>query len=240
MILNTSVPSFVPHVSPNSPRIALIHALFESIAPINAALREQWPEARSMNLLDDSLSADIAELSRGGSEFSKAQNSLTHRLMLLADYARDSGAVAILFSCSAFGACIDAVKAAHADLLVLKPNEAMIEEASDSARTPHPVGLITSFAPTLVSMPNEFPAGVLQRCVLAEGALTALQAGDAKQHDALVMRSARQLAKTGCRSIALAQFSLAHVAPAIRAECGLPVLTTPGSAVSAMRNAFYV
>jgi hypothetical protein len=41
-------------------RVTLIHALKHSIAPIEAAFARLWPEARLMNLLDDSLSADLA------------------------------------------------------------------------------------------------------------------------------------------------------------------------------------
>ena len=44
-------------------RITLIHALAHSIAPINEALAHDWPEAERMNLLDDSLSADLAAAS---------------------------------------------------------------------------------------------------------------------------------------------------------------------------------
>ena len=46
-------------------RIALIHALSHSVAPINAAFERDWPEAVRMNLLDDSLSADLAREGRG-------------------------------------------------------------------------------------------------------------------------------------------------------------------------------
>ena len=42
------------------PRIALIHALAHSIAPVNAELDRAWPGCVRMNLLDDSLSADLA------------------------------------------------------------------------------------------------------------------------------------------------------------------------------------
>lgn len=41
-------------------RIALIHALRHSPGPIAAAFAELWPEPTLMNLLDDSLSADLA------------------------------------------------------------------------------------------------------------------------------------------------------------------------------------
>ena len=41
-------------------RIALIHALSHSVAPINEEMERAWPEALRMNLQDDSLSADLA------------------------------------------------------------------------------------------------------------------------------------------------------------------------------------
>ena len=41
-------------------RIALIHALKHSLVPIEASFARLWPDASLMNLLDDSLSADVA------------------------------------------------------------------------------------------------------------------------------------------------------------------------------------
>ncbi len=41
-------------------RVALIHALRHSVAPVEDAFLRLWPEARRVNLLDDSLSADLA------------------------------------------------------------------------------------------------------------------------------------------------------------------------------------
>ena len=46
-------------------RIALIHALSHSVGPINDAFERDWPQAVRMNLLDDSLSADLARNGRG-------------------------------------------------------------------------------------------------------------------------------------------------------------------------------
>src|SRR5262245_32315219 len=103
-------------------RITLIHALKHSVAPIEAAFARAWPEVRLMNLLDDSLSADLA---RDG----KLTDAMTDRFLALGDYAAATGADAILFTCSAFGPCIEAVARAHAPMPVLKPNEAMIEQA---------------------------------------------------------------------------------------------------------------
>lgn len=207
-------------------RLALIHALAHSPGPINAALARDWPEAERMNLLDDSLSADLARTGR-------LDARMTQRFLALADYAVGCGAQGILFTCSAFGPCIEAVARRHAAIPVLKPNEAMVDEAAALAV---PVGLLASFGPTLASMPAEFPPGTVLHTALAEGALDALNAGDGERHDRLAAAAARRLADQGAGVIALAQFSLARARDAVAAGTGLPVLTTVDSAVRRLKQ----
>lgn len=207
-------------------RIALIHALSHSIAPINEALARDWPDAMRMNLLDDSLSADLA----AGGALDAAMHS---RFGQLARYAVDCGSDAILFTCSAFGPCIEEVARHHAPLPVLKPNEAMV---ADAAAMGVRVGLLATFLPTLQSMPAEFPPGVPVECKLADGALAALNAGDAVAHDMLIAQAAVELKQRGCGVIALAQFSMARARPEVAARTGLPVLTTVDSAVAQLRR----
>lgn len=213
-------------------RIALIHALAHSVAPINDALAQAWPEAVRMNLLDDSLSADLA---RGGRGLDAAMHQ---RFEDLSAYAERTGAQGILFTCSAFGPCIEAAAARRPHMPVLKPNEAMIADAV-AALPPSGgrVGLVASFAPTLLSMPPEFPSTVDLRTGLATGAMAALDAGDGAAHDAAVLRTAQALVSQGCQVIALAQFSMARAARLLRAQLpSVKVLTTPDSAVAALRR----
>ena len=205
-------------------RITLIHALKHSIVPIEASFARLCPEARLMNLLDDSLSADLAR--DGG-----LSDAMTERFLNLGRYATSTGSDAILFTCSAFGPCIEAVARAHAPMPVLKPNEAMIEQAASTARR---VGLLSTFAPTLASMPPEFPASVDLVPKLAEGALAALDRGDRAEHDRLVVEAAKDL--RGCEVIALAQYSMAPAAGLVATATGRPVLTTPDSAVAKLKK----
>lgn len=209
------------------PRVALIHALAQSIAPVNAELDRAWPACTRMNLLDDSLSADLA------SRPDRLDAAMTARFLALADYVVGTGARGILFTCSAFGPCIDAVARRWPEIPVLKPNEAMIAEA---VRTGRKIGLVASFAPTLASMPSEFPAGVTVVPLLAEGALDALSLGDHALHDRLVVAAARRAEAQGCDVVALAQFSLARAAGAVERAVRGPVLTTVGSAVRLLRE----
>lgn len=206
-----------------NPRIALIHALKHSPPPIEAAFAASWPEVRLMNLLDDSLSADLA---RDGA----LTPQMTQRFVQLGRYAAATGADAILFTCSAFGPCIEAV-AQDLKIPVLKPNEAMIDEAVAAGGR---VGLMATFAPTLASMPAEFPSGVALKTCLVADALTALDRGDGETHDRLVGRAATAVAD--CNVIALAQFSLARSAPLVAEITGKRVLTTPDSAVRKLRR----
>lgn len=205
-------------------RIALIHALRHSPPPIEAAFARLWPQATLMNLLDDSLSADLSSDGR-------ITEAMTGRFLSLASYARATGADGILFTCSAFGPCIEAVQRALSPLPVLKPNEAMIEEAEAIGGR---IGLLASFQPTLASMPPEFPASLTVTPKLADGALAALDRGDGAEHDRLATLAAADLAEYD--AIALAQFSLARAAPAVAAATGKPVLTTPDSAVRKLKR----
>ena len=200
-------------------RITLIHALKHSIVPIEASFARLWPDASLMNLIDDSLSADLA---RDG----RLTEAMTERFLALGRYAASTGADAILFTCSAFGPCIEAVARDHAPLPVLKPNAAMIEQAVAKGGR---IGLLSTFAPTLVSMPPEFPGSVEVVPKLVEGALAALDRGDRAEHDRLVVATSRDL--RDCDLIALAQYSMAPAAELVAAATGRPVLTTPDSAV---------
>jgi Asp/Glu/hydantoin racemase len=206
-------------------RITLVHALKHSLVPIEAAFAKLWPEASLMNLLDDSLSADLARAGR-------LDDAMTERFLKLGRYAADTGADAILFTCSAFGPCIEAVARAHAPMPVLKPNEAMIEQAVATGRK---IGLLATFAPTLASMPPEFPKSVELVPKLAEGAMAALDRGDRAEHDRLVVEAAKDL--HDCDLIALAQYSMAPAAAQVAEISGRPVVTTPDSAVMKLKQA---
>jgi len=210
--------------------ITLIHALHASIAPINAAFAQRWPEARLTNLLDDSLSRDLAEAG-------ELTSAIVARFRTLGRYAADAGADGILFTCSAFGPAIDTVTADLAPMPVHKPNTAMIIRAVAAAGAGR-IALLASFAPTLTSMLPEFPEPHRVLPVHCDGALEALQSGGAHRHDAIVAEAAARLPED-CTVVALAQFSLARAAAALALRPGRTVLTTPDCAVEGIRAALF-
>jgi Asp/Glu/hydantoin racemase len=203
--------------------------------PVAAAFTQVWPEAVRMNLLDDRLSADMAQ---SGS----LTPGLTGRIVALARYAKDWGAEAILYTCSAFGPAIDAA-ARHVELPTYKPNDAMFLEALGfaAAERPAKIGLISTFAPSVHSMREELLAAARERKLdvvcqaqWVSGALEALRAGDAAGHDRLIAEQAQTMAD--CDVVMLGQFSMARAQHAVARATGRPVLTSPHSAVRLLQS----
>lgn len=221
-------------MTPQVPRIALIHATALAMAPIAAAFERHWPQAQRMNLLDDSLSVDRA---RAGT----LTPAMTQRFIDLAAYARGTGCGGILFTCSAFGPAIEAAGAA-VGLPTLKPNEAMFEQAL--ARSPAhgaKLGLIASFEASLPSMSAELAqmaqaAGrsIELRPRFVPEAMDDLARGEAQLHHRKIAQAARAL--QDCDVVMLAQFSMAAALPLVQAELPCPVLSSPDCAVLALQQ----
>jgi Asp/Glu/hydantoin racemase len=111
-----------------APRIGLIHAMKNSMIPSQRAFDTLWPEATVQNIMDESLSIDVTTTG--------LDISMDRRFESLATYAaRDCEVDAVLFTCSAFGSCIEKVQNTYGSQLpVLKPNEAMVEVRTHRSR----------------------------------------------------------------------------------------------------------
>jgi len=207
-------------------RIALVHAVRVAIAPVEDAFRRHWPEAELINLLDDSLSRDR---NRDGA----LTPQLSRRIAAMAQYGIAAGAGAVLYTCSAFGDAIEAVKREQ-KVPVLRPNEAMLDEALKRGRR---IGMLATFAPTVPSLEAELreldPQVSIQSICVPE-AMAALEAGDGAKHDRLLARAAPQL--DGCDAIILAQFSTARARDSVAQAVSCPVLTSPDSAVRRLKE----
>jgi hypothetical protein len=121
-----------------------------SIGPTKRAFDAVWPEAERHNILDDALSLDV--------QYTGLDAAMDRRFAELAQYARGCNASGILFTCSAFGSCIEKVKSQNPDIPVLKPNEAMMEEA---VKIGGRIGVLSVFEPTVSSIVHEMHATAL-------------------------------------------------------------------------------
>jgi hypothetical protein len=223
-----------PTTSPAA-RIALIHATALSVEPVLAAFARHWPQARCMNLLDDSLSVDRA---RDG----ELTPAMVQRFIDLALYARGTGCSGILFSCSAFGPAIEAAGRASG-VPTLKPNEAMFEQALVPQRQGKParLGLIATFPASIPSMSDELRAmagergiAIELRTVFVPEAMDDLAQGRTDDHHRKIAQAARELAD--CDAVMLAQFSMAAALPVVQAQLPCPVLSSPDCAVLALKQ----
>ena len=215
-----------------SPRVALIHATPLAMAPIASAFSQLWPQARCMNLLDDSLSVDRAAAG-------KLTPQLEQRFIDLALYAKGTGCKGILFTCSAFGPAIEAAGRA-AGLPTLKPNEAMFEQALALAPGGR-LGLVATFEASIDSMSQELLAlaarqgrSIDLQAVFVPEAMQDLAEGRGALHDEKIAAGARTL--QDCEVIMLAQFSMAQARPVVQRAVACPVLGSPDCAVIALKE----
>lgn len=217
------------------PRITLIHALSESVNPIHLAFEKHWPEANRFDLLDNSLSADLAAAG-------ELTSAIRDRFLALGRYAASQEGVggktaAILFTCSAFGQAIDAVKEILT-IPVMKPNEAAFSMAIEAGER---IGLLVTFPPSLPALRAELQEMALTvgkhitiEASIVENALPALKAGDTATHDQLIAAAAERLADPD--AIILGQFSMARAATSVALHTNSQIITTPDAAVLSLRQ----
>lgn len=213
-----------------APRIVLLHATPVAMLPIQSAFAERWPEAETVNLLDDGLSLDRAR----APELSEA---MIQRFVEFGLYGAKMGADGILITCSAFGPAIDRLIEA-VPIPVLKPNEAMFRGALEQGKR---IGMLATFAPSIATMTDEFEEFVAETgspaqltTVLVADAIDLMKKGDPEAHNRLVAARAPELA--GYDAIMLAHFSTSRAAASVRAVVDVPVLTAPEAAVERMRH----
>jgi len=216
-----------------APRIALIHATPLAMEPITNAFKVFAPDAETFHLLDDSLSKDHAKAKTLTKEMYARFEDLTQ-------YALKTGAEGILFTCSAFGMAIDACARKH-DIPILKPNEAMFEEALSMghASLHLSVLLVATFEASIASMKEEFLAMAKAKEIKVDftgifvpEAMSDLTNGQALLHHQKIAQAL--LNAPPCDVIMLAQFSMADAQNLCQSKTNIPVLTSPTSAVKAI------
>ncbi len=198
--------------------------------PIESAAARLWPEARTISILVEGLSADRME----SVELSPA---LIQRIVDLGRYAEAEGSDGILFTCSAFGAAVDQAGSVVA-VPVIRPNEAMFEAAFSCGRR---VLKFHTFPPAARGMEREFREAAAAAgndahlsSVYRAGALEARKSGDRLIHDRLIAETASGI--TGADVILLAQFPMASAAEEVHELTTSPVLTGPESAIRKLRR----
>jgi Asp/Glu/hydantoin racemase len=211
--------------------IVVVHTGPVTIQPIKEQISEQIPEARVINIMDDSLLNDV----RAAGHLIPAVASRINSYM---SNAQAMGVDIILNACSSVGEAVDSVRN-FVSTPIVKIDEAMAEEASTVGRRIGVVATVsTTLEPTVRLIKKKAdehgrPIEITER--IAEGAFEALLGGDSAQHDEILKYTISKLAEE-VDVVVLAQVSMARLVPQLKGV-RVPVLSSPRSGVAALKRA---
>jgi len=213
-------------------RLVLIHTVSPLLDVFNKLGAELLPGVQLMHVLDEPLLERVRQRGQLAPEDSA-------RLQTHVAVAEETGADAILVTCSTVSPCVDDVRP-EANIPVMKIDEAMIAEAvAKGAKIGVVATNVTTLEPTrqLLEAQAEVAARAIEvKLVLVENALPALLSGDGTTHDKLVKEAVLELADQ-VDVVILAQASMARVLSAIpEAERPVPILSSPHLALERARE----
>jgi Asp/Glu/hydantoin racemase len=193
---------------------------------MNDIFKEIMPDVRRINIVDDSLLADVMSVGH-------ITQAVTKRMCAYVQTAEEAGADAILSLCSSLGPTIDVARPL-VSIPVIKIDDPMTEEAARSAnRIGVMATVITTLGPT-VDLIRSKAKTMNKECqiqpTLVDGAFKILMAGDRGRHDQMVSEAARKLSSQ-VDLIVLAQASMTRLVPNLTKETGLRVLSSPRLAI---------
>jgi len=201
-----------------------VMALFTGAAlvdPIKRLAEEVLPAVRFINILDDSLIADV--ITAG-----KMTPTVLERIHQYCRIGAEMGADLIWETCSSVGISVDYLQPFF-DIPILRIDRPMIEKAvSEGSRIGVLATIPTTLKPTMDLIHHV--AGEKGKKItvvngLASGAFQALTDGDPQTHDRLLLESARKISGS-CDMIVLAQGSMARMEQPLREVTGIPVLSS--------------
>lgn len=200
--------------------------------PLKTVFNEVLPRCRVINIIDDSLIADVVAAK-------EVTPAVTRRLLRYYETAEEMGADAILNTCSSVGEVV-ALGQQVVSIPIVRIDEPMaIAAVTQYARIGVIATLPSTLQPTLRLLREQ--AQRLGRDVtlvdgLAVGAYDALVGGSPEQHDQLILETAQRLVPQ-VDALVLAQGSMARMERNLAAATGIPVLSSPRMGINAVKQA---
>lgn len=212
-----------------------IAVIFTSFGPLvnnfSQILADTIPDCELIRIADDSLIRDVKRLG-------KPDANLEKRTFLHIESAVAAGAQLVIIACSSVGAAAQAADRIF-PVPVLRIDAAMMDQALETGNR---IGIIASLGTTIEPTVNFLKekallAGkhplIISR--VAEGAYEALNNGSPSLHDELITKTALKLAEE-TDVILLAQGSMARLGQSLSSLLPVPVLTSPKSCASAVKE----
>ena len=198
--------------------------------PLKAVFNEAIPGCRLVNIIDDSLIADVMR-------DQEVTPAVTRRLLQYYQTAVEIGADVILNTCSSVGEVV-ALGQQVVDVPIVRIDEPM---AAEAVQRYDRVGVIATLPTTLVptlrllqTQAEKAGRAVTLVSGLAEGAYQALVNGSPEKHDERIMETALRL-KPQVDAFVLAQGSMARMERTLAEATGLPVLSSLRRGVEAVK-----
>jgi Asp/Glu/hydantoin racemase len=211
--------------------IVVVHTGPVTVQPLKDQFKDQLPDARVINIVDDSLLNDVRAAGHLTPE-------VTQRMYSYMSNAQAMDADYILNACSSVGEAVDVLRGMIRTPIV-KVDEAMALEAS---RIGTRIGVVATVKTTLEptvrlirkkAAEQKREVTVVER--VAEEAFEALLAGNNERHDEILKRTIVGLADE-VDVVVLAQVSMARLVPSLGAT-RVPVLSSPQSGVKMLIDA---
>jgi Asp/Glu/hydantoin racemase len=213
-------------------RVVLVHTV-AGLVPVFRELAKGLPgDVKISNIVDESLLEDA--ITAGGLTHPVNRRVVDHILS-----AADSGAVAVLATCSSIGPAVE-IASQLVDVPVLRIDEPMAVAAIESGRR---IGVLATVASTL-----DPTVDLLRRCaqrlekdveltpVLRDEAFTAMRSGDGARHDEIIGEAVMDLA-VDVDVIVLAQASMARVVATLEpGALSVPVFSSPNSGMAGLAS----
>lgn len=199
--------------------------------PLKAVFNEILPDCRLINIIDDSLIADVVKSKR-------VTPAVIRRLLRYFATAAEMGADVILNTCSSVGEIVDLGRQV-VDIPIVRIDEPMaITAVKQYARIGVIATLPSTLEPTLRLLQDQsLRLGHEVTIVdgLADGAYDALVNGSPEQHDQRILETALHL-KPQVDAFVLAQASMARMERDLAEATKLPILSSPRLGIDAVKR----
>lgn len=210
-------------------KIGIIHATRKSMEPLEEEISQQYPGAEVVSLLHENL---LFKVNKTGTITKKDLSRFLNLLHILEEAEVDG----ILIGCSVY--CpYAAIFEPFIDVPLVAVDQPMLVEAIE---TSHKIGIIATTekaAPTakkqLLELANKRDKEIEIELSIIPKAIEALNQGDVKTHNDIILKSAKELEADGVETIVLAQVTMAAAEQDLL-EAGITVLVSPNRGVSAL------
>jgi Asp/Glu/hydantoin racemase len=211
-------------------RVFLVHPTPLAMAPIDEAFKTLWPQAQTINVLDESLYTDIPQ-------DGTLAPAIYDRVASLLRHCELSGADGILFSGSTFGPAVDRARIGMR-VPVLRAEEAMMEQAVTLGERLLLVCTAKRAMPVVRSTLDAAVKRAGAKRTITElwvkGARDAITSGDVVTHDKLI---AEQVMAAGDFDvIILGQISMVPARTPLPPDITRRIVTGPEATVARMRT----